>query len=358
MVLARAGGSRELADAAVSARRALTLSPRFGPAHTCLGIIAFRQGSMDASERHFTDAVRLSDPAGHRNLGLLACAMGRWGEAEPHLLRALHLDPFDARAWAGLGALALQAGKTEEALPHLRRARMLDPHDTGATRGLSIALARSGDPTGAEDAIRKAPGFAHGPARPVLLLDLAALLLSTGRPAGNHVLDEEAGQVLREAGALCPDEPGILFYGGVAEARLGNPKEAIRLFTAAMGHGEYRIPSQENIRRLKGRGTGGKGFPAGIPSPRSALALFSLLQLAAAWSFFVARLISETAFLLLVTVFSALFALVLFVPARDSVVKEEIPVELVIPERTFVQPPAAEMVSPFVRLRTSLRPRS
>jgi Flp pilus assembly protein TadD len=358
MALAKAGGARELADAAISAKRALSLSPRFGPAHTCLGIIASRQGRMDAAEEHFTEAIRLSDPAGHRNLGLLACARERWEVAEPHLLRALHRDPLDARAWAGLGALALQAGRAEEAVPLLMRASTLDPHDTGATRGLALALARGGDLKGAEEAIRKALGSAHDPGRSMLLLDLAALLISTGGLPGNQVLDEEAWRLLAEAGTVLPGEPEILFYRGIAEGRLGDPKEAVRLFASAMEHKEYRIPSQENIRRLKARMSGRMGSLAVIASPRSALALFSLLQLAAAWSFFVAKLISETAFLLLVTVFSALFALVLFLPARNGAVREETPVELVMPERTFIPVPEADMVAPFAWLRTSLRPRS
>ena len=198
MVLLRAGGPRDLADATVSAKRALSLDPRFAPAHTCLGVIAFKQGRLDAAEAHFLDAIRLSDPAGHRNLGLLACSRGRWKEAEPHLMRAVRLDPMDARAWAGLGAVALQNGKAEEAVLHLRRAGTLDPWDTGAARGLAIALARCGDPGGAEEVIRRALGLTPGPERWVLLLDLAALLISMGGPAGNPVLDEEAQAAARE----------------------------------------------------------------------------------------------------------------------------------------------------------------
>jgi Flp pilus assembly protein TadD len=310
---------------------------------------------MDAAEEHFAEAVRLSDPAGHRNLALLACARGRWEEAGPHLLRALRLDPHDARAWAGLGALALHAGRGGEAVSHLRRATTLHPHDTGFTKGLAIALAREGDGKGAEEAIRKAPGFARDPGRSVLLPDLAALLLSAGAPAGNRIFDEEAGQLLAEAEALRPGDPEILFYRGIAEGRLGNPGEALRLFTRAMIQGEYRIPSQENIRRLKARMVGRKRLLGPPPSPRSALALFSLLQLLAAWSFLVAGLVSETGFLLLVAISSALFALILLLPSRNGT-REEKPVELVMPERTFTPAPEAEMVPPFVRLRTSLRP--
>ncbi|MDD1665518.1 MAG: tetratricopeptide repeat protein [Methanomicrobiales archaeon] len=356
MVLARAGGSRDLTDATVSARRALSLDPRFAPAHACLGGIAFKQGKLDAAEAHFRDANRLSDPRAHRNLGLLACARGRWKEAEPHLVHAIRLDPMDAPAWAGLGALALHSGKAEEAVLHLRCASTLDPWDAGAARGLAIALARCGDTGGAEEVIRRTLGLTPGPERWVLLLDLAALLISMGGPAGNPVLDDEAQRLLGKAGALRPDEPAILFYEGVVESRLGNPGKAMERFTSARVREEFRIPALENLRHLKERTRSRAGILAGISGARSALAAFCLLQLAALWLFFVARLVSEIAFVLLVSIFSVLFALTTFLPARNGEPMKEIPLDLVIPARTFVPGPEGEMVPPSIRLRTALRP--
>ena len=356
MVLASAGGSRDLADAMVAAKRALALDPGLAPAHTCLGIIAFKQGKLDAAEAHFHDAIRLSDPAGHRNLGLLACARGRGNEAEPQLMRAVRLDPMDARAWAGLGALALQSGKTEVAVLHLRRASTLDPWDAGTARGLAIALARYGDTGGAEEVIRRALRLTPGPERWVLFLDLAALLISMGGATGKPVLDEEAMQLLGKAEALRPGEPAVLFYQGVVESRLGNPKKAIERFTSSMVCEEYRIPSIENIRHLKERERSGKGFLSGISGSRSALAAFCLLQLAALWLFFVASLVSETTFVLLISIFSVLFALAIFIPVRNGEVRKEAPLGLHIPERTFIPLPEGDMVSPLIRLRTALRP--
>ena len=356
MVHARAGGSGNLADATVSARRALSLDPRCAPAHTCLGIVAFRQGKPDEAEAHFREAARLPDPGGYRNLGLLACSRGRWKSAGPHLTRAVGLDPLDARAWAGLGAIALQGGNGDEAVSHFRVACTLDPLDTGAARGLAIALASSGDTGGAEEVLRRALSLAPEPGSWVLLLDLAALLISMGGTAGNPVLDEEAQQLLGKAGALRPGEPAILFYEGLVESRLGNPGKALEQFESTKAGEEFRVPAHENIRRIKKHLRSRKGVLAGISSARYALAVFSLLQLAALWLFFVARLVSETTFVLLIAIFSILFALAALVPARNGEIRKEVPLELVIPERTFVPLPEAEMVSPLVRLGTALRP--
>jgi Flp pilus assembly protein TadD len=356
MALSRAGAPRDLADATVAAQRALSIDPGFAPAHTCLGVIASRQGRLDTAEAHFHEAIRLSDPAGHRNLGLLACARGRWTEAEGHLTRAVRLDPMDARAWAGLGAVALKNGKAGEAVLHLRRSNTLDPWKTGTPRGLAIALARCGDQGRAEDVLRRALDRTPGPERWVLLLDLAAHLISMGGSLGSPVLDDEARQLLGEAGALRPGDPGILFHEGIVESRLGNRKKAVELFTSSMKGDGLRGPGLENIRCLKSHLRTGRSILAGISSARYALAAFSLLQLAALWLFFVARLVSEIAFVLLVAIFSVLFALAVFIPARNGDLRKETPLKLAIPERIFVPFPEGEMVSPFIWLRTALRP--
>ncbi len=356
MLLARAGGARDLADATVAVKGLISSDPRFAAAHTCLGIIAFKEGKPERAEACFADAVRLSDPAGPRNLGLFACARGRWEEAEPHLLRAIRLDPLDARGWAGLGAVALMGGNPGEGLRHLRRACALDPWDTGAARGFAIALAGGGDLAGAEEEIRRSLGLAPGAGRWILLLDLAAILVAGGGADGNPVLDEEARQALGEAASLHPGEPRILFFEGVVAARLGEMTEAIDRFTACLGSEEYRVPALENVRRLKRRIRSRRGFLSGIPLARSALAVLALLQLAALWLFFGVKLISEAAFVLLLAILSGLFAFALLVPLRQGEPGREEPLELVIPERNFVPSPEAEMVSPLVRLRKTLRP--
>jgi tetratricopeptide (TPR) repeat protein len=356
MVLARMGGRKDLADAAVAARRALSLDPRFAPAHTCLGIIAFWEGRPGEAGEEFTLAARLPGPLAERNLGLLACALGRWEEAEHRLLRTTRLDPLDARAWAGLGAVSLRQGKAAEAVLRLRHAALLDPRHTGTARGLALALARSGDPAGAEEALRRALALTPGPGRRAILLELAALLVALGGPGGNPVTDEEAGKVLAEAGDIRRGDPGVLFYEGVIAGRLGNPKLALDRFTSCLESGLYRIAAQENIRRIRKYMAGRKGVLGAITTSKTALALLSLLQLGTAWSLFMAGLVSELALVLLLVLFSALFALALYLPLRNGGGKEEPPLELVIPPRIFVPVPEAEMVSPLIRLRTALRP--
>jgi hypothetical protein len=143
----------------------------------------------------------------------------------------------------------------------------------------------------------------------------------------------------------------------VVEARLGQPREAMDLFTSCMESGEYRAPAHENVRRLKKYLGTGRRFPARLPPARTFLALCAILQLAASWFLFVAGFISEVSFLLLLVLFSALFALEAFLPGGGATPAQERLPDLFLPERTFVPVPEAGIVSPLVRLRTALRPR-
>jgi tetratricopeptide (TPR) repeat protein len=360
MVLSSGSMARDRADAAIAAKRALSLAPGFAPAHTCLGIVSFREGDTAAAEASFAEAARLRDPAAERNLGLLLCATGRWEEAEPRLLRATRLDPLDHRAWAGLGALLLRRGEVEEGLASLRQAHRLDPRHPGAARATALALAARGETGEAEEVIRGALALlpAPAPARGALLLELAALLLSSAGPGGDPVLDEEAGKLLVEADGIRPGEPGVPFYRGVIEGRLGHPAGAMDLFTACLGSGEYRGPAQENTRRLKKFAKAAGGAPPWLPTARTGLVLATLLQLAGSWYLFASGRISEGGFLLLLAILSVLFALGALLPGKEPGKRREIPPDLVLPPRSFVPVPEPDMVSPLLRLRTALRPRS
>ena len=356
MVLLREGGARNLADASIAAKRALTLDSRCAPARSCLGIAALASGRLDEAEGHLGEAARLGDPAGPRNEGLLSCARGRWDMAGPLLVQATREDPLDARAWVGLGAVALGTGRTGDAVSHLRRACALDPWNASAACGLAVALGRHGDSTGAEEAIRRALGTARGAGRGKLLLELAAVFTARGRRGLPGVLDEDARQALGEAAALLPGDPTVSFYQGVVEGRLGNLKEAVDRFSSSVGREEFRVPAHENIRRLRARSRPGNGLiPEHFPA-RTVLAVFLLLQLAAIWLSFVARLVSETGFVLLTAILTGLVALTILAPVRNGARAREVPPDLVIPERTFHPAPEADMASPFIRLRRSMRP--
>lgn len=78
--------------------------------------------------------------AGYANLGGVLLNEGRIDEAEPHLLRAMSLDPENADLRFGLAVLARERGRADEALAHLRRMVELAPEDPRGPRMMALVL--------------------------------------------------------------------------------------------------------------------------------------------------------------------------------------------------------------------------
>jgi tetratricopeptide (TPR) repeat protein len=81
---------------------------------------------------------------GYANLGGVLLNEGRPGEAEPHLLRAMELDPGNADLRFSMAVLAHQQGRPGEALAHLRRMVELAPEDARGPRLMARVLRETG----------------------------------------------------------------------------------------------------------------------------------------------------------------------------------------------------------------------
>jgi tetratricopeptide (TPR) repeat protein len=82
--------------------------------------------------------------------------VGELHRAAAFALRALRVDPANARAWKAFGAARLSAGAFGEARAALERAAALASRDAGAQRLLGDALVALGEREGAERAYRAA----------------------------------------------------------------------------------------------------------------------------------------------------------------------------------------------------------
>ena len=79
-------------------------------------------------------------------LGETLYRLGRLRQAEPHLRRAVELDPALIPAWNNLGLVLLDTGREREAARVLRRAFALDSGRTDAIRlNLARAMEESGE---------------------------------------------------------------------------------------------------------------------------------------------------------------------------------------------------------------------
>ncbi|MBE9639878.1 tetratricopeptide repeat protein [Salipiger mangrovisoli] len=80
------------------------------------------------------------------SLGSANLALGRLGQAETLLRRAVEVEPTWPEAWNNLGVVLIESGQTSEAAEIFRRAYALDNGESDAIRdNLRLALAKRDD---------------------------------------------------------------------------------------------------------------------------------------------------------------------------------------------------------------------
>jgi TolB-like protein len=118
------GRTRELA------RHALQLSPDLALAHAALQYAhLFYDWDWEAAEREEKQALAI-DPT-HRDALIFAAtrslALGRWEDAEQHLLVALVRDPLDPFVLANIGSIYLRSGRFADSETMYRRMLEVEP---------------------------------------------------------------------------------------------------------------------------------------------------------------------------------------------------------------------------------------
>lgn len=130
-----------------------TVSQRFD-----IGVHYFLKGEYDRAARAFQD-VLLDDPLNPRAWsyrGIALAHLGRAGEAEQALSRAIELGPGSGETWFHLGVARSLRSEWPEAVSAYRHAVALIPDDLVAWHRLGVALAESGDEPAASVAFERA----------------------------------------------------------------------------------------------------------------------------------------------------------------------------------------------------------
>lgn len=125
-----AGSADALAEAEETARRALAIDDRLGPAHASIGRIRMLRGAPGAEvEADLSRALALepSYAPAWEWMGTHLLAAGRGTEARAALARAVELDPTSVTALSEAGRAALLKGSPLEARGFLSRARNAAP---------------------------------------------------------------------------------------------------------------------------------------------------------------------------------------------------------------------------------------
>ena len=137
-----ASGTRDLmapreafSHAMLSATRALELAPNLAEALVSLGAIAeVHQWDWSEAGRKFRRAIEVSPsyPTAHQWYALHFARLGMAAEAEPHMARALDLDPHSANVLTNAAILAYMARDYGAAGERIERALEVDPVSTDA----------------------------------------------------------------------------------------------------------------------------------------------------------------------------------------------------------------------------------
>lgn len=210
-------------------------------AHLCLGVIAFRQGALASAEAHLKKTIEIDARGSHTDLGALYVQMGRYDEAEEHLLRAVAQDWYDVAAHVELGSLYLIRGGDAE--QQFRNALAVDPASGPAAIGYAQALAAAGEKAEAEETLRRTLLRQDVDQRWRIHLALARLLVQRGDDQQNADLHADAYAQAQLAIGTAPESQADPHYvAGVAHHRMGS------LLTGAGGRLGYRRQATRHLR--------------------------------------------------------------------------------------------------------------
>lgn len=134
-------------------RKAVAADPGYAPGHTMIAVLYEQIGEMELAGRHYEKAIKASPRNGdvNNNYGVFLCGVGRYAEAEQHLLQSVK-DPFYATpevAYANAGSCMLRAGELGKAEKYLRQSLEYDKKFPDALLAMSGLEFRNNDFLGA-----------------------------------------------------------------------------------------------------------------------------------------------------------------------------------------------------------------
>lgn len=225
------------ADALQALQKATDLAPADWRWLNQLGAYQLNDGKFAEAARAFEQAAKLTpdNPRVWSNLGIANRRMGRFADAETALKRALDLDP-QSRYLLNLGLIYEQQGKDREAAALYERATELNPSSYLAFANLASVYDRiPDDKPKARDAYLKAISLAEelrksNPKDASLLAQLGSYYATVG-------MGEKSVPLLRQAAALAPDDPQVLYRAAEGYELLKNRDEALRWIRQALAHG-------------------------------------------------------------------------------------------------------------------------
>ncbi len=241
------------ADAIASVERAMDLDPEYWRWPVVLGSYYFADGRLQEAAEQFAKATQITpdNAIALGDLGQASLQLGRFDLAQANLEKAAELEP-SYPTFSALGTLLELNGKYAESVTMYQKAMALSPNDYKAWGNLASGYMWS--PGGHEHAIEayhKAIELAEvtrkeTPDDPLLLAVLGGYYAAVGD--GDHALP-----LLRQAVALAPDNPDVLFRAGEGYEILHQREPAIRFIaeSIALGYHETELQRSPELAALR-----------------------------------------------------------------------------------------------------------
>jgi tetratricopeptide (TPR) repeat protein len=222
-------------------QKAISLAPEDWGLLQQLGLFYMETGKLAQAAEQYQKASDLvpDNPRAYNNLGLVYRKQGRPAEAEAAFRKAIDLEPTFKR-YGNLGAVLLDEGNYAEAKSMLERAINLRPDDYRASGLLATVYRNTGvDRAKVEETYRKAISLNADlrrltPNDPFLLADAGGYYAAIG-------MEHESVPLLKQAAALAPDKPEVLYEVAVGYERLHRRDQALLWVDKAVAAG---IPAQ------------------------------------------------------------------------------------------------------------------
>jgi tetratricopeptide (TPR) repeat protein/tRNA A-37 threonylcarbamoyl transferase component Bud32 len=218
-------------------QKSVELAPDDWRMANVFGVYYLKVGKPDLAMLQFQKAVNLT-PENARALGNLGNSyriLNRLPEAHANLEHAIQLEP-SANLYLNLGLVLLEEGKYPQAAEEFKQEIELEPSSYAAWGALGSAYFRMGEnPAKIRETYLKAISLAEEQRKQrknqvSLLVDLGGFYASVGD-------ESRSTPLLRQAAALAPEDPGILYSVAVSFELQHNREEALKWVQRAVAHG-------------------------------------------------------------------------------------------------------------------------
>jgi tetratricopeptide (TPR) repeat protein len=226
-------------------RKAVELDPDNWRLANEFGLYYLNEGRFDLAVEQFRKAVSLTPDNARalNNLGITYRQQDRLAEARTSLEKAISLEPGAGR-YVNLGHVLQDQGNYSEAARMYQKATELDRTDYQSWGLLAQMYARTGkSPEQVRAVFSKAISLAEERRiqqnkQPQLLADLGGFYAAIG--------DESRGApLLRQAAALAPENPGVLYEAACGFEALHRRDEALEWVQRLLAQG-YSLPRLEH----------------------------------------------------------------------------------------------------------------